>query len=671
MRLLNSKTIELKEFLGNFPEYAILSHTWGDQEVLFQDIGNKSKARTMKGYSKIKGCCAQALKDGFEYVWIDTCCINKESSSELSEAINSMYAWYQKSQICYAYIVDVPSDEDPNSQSSSFAKSRWFTRGWTLQELLAPSHVIFYGSNWEEIGTKASLQEVISATTGVDGSVLLSNHAGEISIAKRMSWASKRETTREEDRAYSLMGIFGVNMPTIYGEGGNAFIRLQHEIMKLSDDQTIFVWVGHGRERGLLAHSPAEFIHSGDVKAVDDANSSEYSMTNKGLCIRLPLRPVGHENDIFLAKLNCQPGDSRGSLAIYLKKEKGQQYARIHPEKVETGDGGHFSNVPTEVVYVKERDPAKFDISERMQPRARYTFSIMVKIPPEHKFSICETVPSDMRRDKNGLWFLSLDHSGISGLLMFRNDSSEEKFAVMLGVHNYTVWTDVVTNFGNETAQSIRASYYRDGGRGGSLWRGLDRILASLKEGRSVSVSVRSRITSQEQQYRAEIIVKRDRVQSGSHTQKGGGPSKIQHIQPKAQYVFSVQITLPTSSGFAVSETLPSDFWSSEGEVRFLSMSGSGTSGILMFRNRTTEENFAVMLGVHNYVVWTDVVTDFGSETAQAIRESYYGGRRGNALWLNRANMKESLKRGRSVSVSIGTMSLLGQRGYPTQIIVN
>lgn len=129
MRLLDTKTRRLTEFQGIHPDYAILSHTWGEEEVSFQDMQDESKASTMKGYSKIKGACAEALKDEFKYIWIDTCCINKESSSELSEAINSMYAWYQNSQVCYAYLVDVPDEADPGCENSLFTKSRWFTRG--------------------------------------------------------------------------------------------------------------------------------------------------------------------------------------------------------------------------------------------------------------------------------------------------------------------------------------------------------------------------------------------------------------------------------------------------------------------------------------------------------------------------------------------------------------
>ncbi|KAF2004108.1 HET-domain-containing protein [Amniculicola lignicola CBS 123094] len=254
MRLLHSKTFDFRDFeWGSLvtPPYAILSHTWEGTEVTFQDmeafrIKNESRRiRKMRGFSKIAACCAQAVRDGYEYVWIDTCCINKESSAELSEAINSMYRWYQGAAICYAYLFDVTaaSDED---DFNSIRRSKWFTRGWTLQELIAPSEVHFYGSRWFSLGRRAflgsrsTLTPILFQTTRIHIEVFAGADIKTYSIAQRMSWASKRQTKRVEDIAYSLMGIFGVSMPMLYGEGEYAFIRLQQEIMKTSDDQSLF-----------------------------------------------------------------------------------------------------------------------------------------------------------------------------------------------------------------------------------------------------------------------------------------------------------------------------------------------------------------------------------------------------------------------------------------------
>ncbi|KIJ69794.1 hypothetical protein HYDPIDRAFT_66137, partial [Hydnomerulius pinastri MD-312] len=248
MRLLNALTRRLEWFRAA-PPYGILSHRWGeaDDEVAFHDI-DKPHARSMKGYQKIEGCCTQALHDGLRYIWIDTCCINKNSSAELSEAINSMYLWYQRSSICYVYLDDVRSDQNPDNDHSEFSASEWFKRGWTLQELIAPDHVVFFAKDWRRIGTRHGLMHRIEKITRIDSkvlarSVVASSVAAHFSIAQRMFWAVERETTRVEDRAYSLLGLFAITtMPVIYADGANAFNQLQLEIMKRSDDQSLFAW---------------------------------------------------------------------------------------------------------------------------------------------------------------------------------------------------------------------------------------------------------------------------------------------------------------------------------------------------------------------------------------------------------------------------------------------
>ena len=225
MRLLHTRTLKLEEFGGNeIPLYAILSHTWRKNEITFQDIEG-GDAEKKVGYEKIRETCRIAKDHGFDYVWIDTCCIDKTSSAELSEAINSMYHWYQESGMCYAYLADVQCNTETMSLAK-FSKSRWFNRGWTLQELIAPSVVIFLNQEWKEIGTKSSLQRMISTISGIPANILLGGNIESASVAQRMSWASERKITRVEDLAYCLMGIFGINMPMLYGEGEKAFIRL-------------------------------------------------------------------------------------------------------------------------------------------------------------------------------------------------------------------------------------------------------------------------------------------------------------------------------------------------------------------------------------------------------------------------------------------------------------
>ncbi|KAI1463568.1 HET-domain-containing protein [Daldinia caldariorum] len=234
MRLLNTNTLEVVEFTQKRPRYAILSHLWENEEVLFQDIKD--------GHASLR----QAIKDGYEWVWIDTCCIDKCSSAELSEAINSMYRWYADSCICYAYLSD-PSSGDPNKFSCPrtrgyFKDSRWFTRGWTLQELVAPRRIKFYSEDWTELGTKSNLREIITEVTGINEDVLLGcTSLSDITVALKMSWAANRSTTRVEDMAYCLMGIFDINMPLLYGEGTKSFKRLQEKIIHQYEDYTILL----------------------------------------------------------------------------------------------------------------------------------------------------------------------------------------------------------------------------------------------------------------------------------------------------------------------------------------------------------------------------------------------------------------------------------------------
>ncbi|KAF2873710.1 heterokaryon incompatibility protein-domain-containing protein, partial [Massariosphaeria phaeospora] len=244
MRLIHAESLQLCEFFEDaIPRYAILSHTWHNDEVTFQDMIS-GKAESKAGYAKITSSCRQALYDKVKYVWVDTCCIDKTSSAELSEAINSMYRWYENSNRCYAFMADVEIDDRKPRATwrDDFSKSRWFTRGWTLQELLAPDDLHFFSKDWLFMGDKMSLYDVISEITNIDIAFLQGKHLTAASIAERMAWASMRNTTRIEDSAYSLLGIFDVSMPLLYGEGEKAFTRLQEEILKSSEDQTIFAW---------------------------------------------------------------------------------------------------------------------------------------------------------------------------------------------------------------------------------------------------------------------------------------------------------------------------------------------------------------------------------------------------------------------------------------------
>ncbi|KAF2728081.1 HET-domain-containing protein, partial [Polyplosphaeria fusca] len=239
MRLLQRSEagdFSLVEFVGPVPEYAILSHTWGSdaEEPTFGDLVDgtgKSKA----GFDKIRFCIEQAAKDGLHYAWVDTCCIDKRSSSELSEAINSMFRWYQNATRCYVYLADVSGD-DSTDVLSDFQRSRWFQRAWTLQELLAPRSVEFFTSRRARLGDRSSLVLDIHSRTGIPIRALQGSPLSLFSVRERMSWTAGREAKREEDRAYSLLGIFDIHMPMLYGEKmENAFRRLNKEIEESQD----------------------------------------------------------------------------------------------------------------------------------------------------------------------------------------------------------------------------------------------------------------------------------------------------------------------------------------------------------------------------------------------------------------------------------------------------
>jgi hypothetical protein len=264
MRLVDTSKLTLvTKHDSNIPPYAILSHTWGDDddELTFQEVQNLKASKwkpddgapvalAMKpGFIKLRGAAAMAQSRGYQYLWIDTCCIDKTSSAELSEAINSMFRWYRDAEVCFVLLNDVSStpaswDKTPGSVPhfvlDEISASRWLTRGWTLQELLAPSNVEFYNLSWELMCTKnsetspnSSISTHIADITGIPSDVLNgATFLEELSIAERMSWAARRQTSRVEDLAYCLMGIFNVNMPLLYGEGDRAFLRLQEEILK-------------------------------------------------------------------------------------------------------------------------------------------------------------------------------------------------------------------------------------------------------------------------------------------------------------------------------------------------------------------------------------------------------------------------------------------------------
>ncbi|KAI0140473.1 HET-domain-containing protein [Xylariaceae sp. FL1272] len=327
MRLINCRTLSIEEHIEQIPPYAVLSHTWSDGEVSLQDISNLSSTAELPGYRKITQTCARALQQGIEYAWIDTCCIDKSSSAELSEAINSMFAWYRDATVCYAWLSDYSPDRDFDISSAAVVLSfearenvaeqakahsdvpqlsvnelemrnrinkglkqcRWFSRGWTLQELVAPRKVEFLDKNWDYFGSKAEIAPVLSYITGINTAVLRGSSLNDVLVGRRMSWAANRQTRRVEDMAYCLLGLFDINMPLLYGEGEKAFTRLQEEIIRSSNDLSIFAWTAPLSDkrqfRSLWASSPHEFKSCQWLvkPALEWNGRGEYSITSRGL----------------------------------------------------------------------------------------------------------------------------------------------------------------------------------------------------------------------------------------------------------------------------------------------------------------------------------------------------------------------------------------------------
>lgn len=228
---------------NNVPRYAILSHTWGpdDEEVNFKDL-MEGTGKHKTGYKKIQFCRKQAAADGLQHFWVDTCCIDKSSSTELTEAINSMFRWYKNAAECYVYLSDVSKPEhaadiqpSPAIWKDALHSSRWFSRGWTLQELVAPDSVRFFSREGNQLGSKNTLEQPIHEITGIPIKALRGAPLADFQVEERKSWAEHRETKRQEDKAYSLFSIFDIHMPLLYGEGREkAFVWLREEIDKTS-----------------------------------------------------------------------------------------------------------------------------------------------------------------------------------------------------------------------------------------------------------------------------------------------------------------------------------------------------------------------------------------------------------------------------------------------------
>ena len=310
MHLINTGTLKLEEFNESaIPKYAILSHTWGDDEVTFEELQcvSQDELVTLERFKKIHFTASEARRDGLRYLWVDTCCIDKSSSAELSNAINSMFNWYRGAEICYTYLSDVDSQFFPDFSLEDYSlpkisRSRWFTRGWTLQELIAPRRSKFFGYPWTLLGSKENLMQMITQVTGIPEKVLQDADAVfDFSVAQRMSWAAERATTRLEDQAYCLLGIFGIAMPLLYGEGNKAFFRLQEEILKRTSDFSLFAWEGPEIEEvevgSLFADSPRAFLGAERTAAIPGRPKGFWMRRRASLMVSLPVFPFGENSN--------------------------------------------------------------------------------------------------------------------------------------------------------------------------------------------------------------------------------------------------------------------------------------------------------------------------------------------------------------------------------------
>ena len=363
IRLLHVESLTLQQFKDDdCPPYVILSHRWAEDpsdEVVYDDMANFHELcqsrfwKKARSAAKIVGACQKVLEEGIHYLWLDTVCIKQDNPMELSTAINSMYRLYSNAEVCLAYLADYPSAE-----AQTLCLSDWFNRGWTLQELVAPMVVKFFDKEWRSMGDKGQLSEELTHRTCIDPAFLDANLLVEhASISERMSWMAGRKTSVPEDTAYCLLGIFGVSMPLLYGEGKErAFLRLQEEIMRYSDDQSLFVWKTEEQHptgstgpntpynTGLLASSPDCFRSTGNYSRynhIDDDNEP-YQMTNKGIAIDLGLRVLdggsydAYPPEMFIGILNCSSDESNngGRVGVYLRKVEGSHYCRVWPHKI-------------------------------------------------------------------------------------------------------------------------------------------------------------------------------------------------------------------------------------------------------------------------------------------------------------------------------------------------
>ncbi|KAI0127653.1 heterokaryon incompatibility protein-domain-containing protein [Xylariales sp. AK1849] len=436
MWLVNTETLQLEYFLNHETvRYAILSHTWENDEVSHQEFRGKTVQKATGGLNKIAMTCQLARTIGIPYAWIDTCCIDKSSSAELSEAINSMFRWYRDAAICFVYLSDVYMDDEGRTDGifssgfeSEFSRCKWFTRGWTLQELVAPKNITFYDRGWKSRGSKESLITTISKITLINPDILSnSDLLDSVPVARRMSWAARRQTTRPEDLAYCLLGIFDINMPMLYGEGHKAFLRLQEEICRRSRDLTLFAWEAATPViyHGLFARHPRDFSSASkiDRNVTRTPYTKELRLTNKGVCLEEMELRFSPEQGLLL-DLGCY-------------RPQSHQEGTVHIRLAKTMDG--YVRRDANRLFVISRDPnLLLDVSRNLLewrlPESVYipgtlttddfrklehqsTHLVRIKIPAPDKIKVLQAFPSEFWDPHQSAFLMGCTSNGVGEYL--------------------------------------------------------------------------------------------------------------------------------------------------------------------------------------------------------------------------------------------------------------
>lgn len=471
MWLVNTTTLRLEEVVDlQDYKYAILSHTWEQDEVEFQEMLPESRpARLLKkaGFLKIKKTCEVAKERGYAYAWIDTCCIDKTSSATLSEAINSMFRWYKESSLCLAYLSDlqVNNFELPESQTSELMKDcLWFTRGWTLQELIAPEELDFYDQEWNFRGSKKTLRHGLSRITGIDVAILEDSELlPTIPVGQRMSWAAHRNTKRIEDIAYCLFGIFGFNMPMIYGEGKNSFLRLQEEIAKRTNDLTLFAWRSqnesgfdrrptHSRQqhkdlRGIFAQSPSEFVDCGRLEITREIGQPirEFALTNNGLRIETVL---GSSPDMeYVLDLECLNEENRKLGICLMKTESGFVRDRAY-DLFSTTDKG-FWNGQRSTIYIARTLNSSLALRLKAQLLRSLKFHFHVQPRGSYTVQRINARPASLW-DNNGKLFLTGNRQDFTACIEFTLRPIYWRFVIVCGLIDVSNETPLVSDLWDE-----------------------------------------------------------------------------------------------------------------------------------------------------------------------------------------------------------------------------